>query len=159
MRPYLIMLLLAMLTAVCVPAAHAGGDGSAPAPPPATGGGGQASPNGDAPIIVSNDADVQDVSERMDSLKEDLDDLIEPVDKFEQFDQCMFLMGVSTFGKPSTPVRTPFTDPGGTRLYRPLLAMDMRGLGAAEFNFMAFPGEEPPQIECNEDAGGVSTSE
>jgi hypothetical protein len=24
---------------------------------------------------------------------------------------------------------------------------------------MAFPGEEPPQIECNEDAGGVATDE
>jgi hypothetical protein len=25
--------------------------------------------------------------------------------------------------------------------------------------FMAFPGEEPPQIECNADAGGQDTDE
>jgi hypothetical protein len=29
----------------------------------------------------------------------------------------------------------------------------MRGPGPARYQFMAFPGEEPPSIECNEDAG------
>ena len=51
---------------------------------------------------------------------------------------------------------------GGARGYvyrgpaelRPALAMDMAGFDRAEYDFMAFPGEEPPQIECNEDAGG-----
>jgi hypothetical protein len=35
---------------------------------------------------------------------------------------------------------------------RPALAMDMRGFGRPRYNFLAFPGEEPPSIECNEDA-------
>jgi hypothetical protein len=28
----------------------------------------------------------------------------------------------------------------------------MRGHRPAQFDLMAFPGEEPPQIECDEDA-------
>ena len=31
--------------------------------------------------------------------------------------------------------------------------MDMRGFGTPQYDFLAFPGEEPPSIECNEDAG------
>jgi hypothetical protein len=37
--------------------------------------------------------------------------------------------------------------------------MDLDGFDRAEHYFMAFPGEEPPQIECNEDASGESTDE
>jgi hypothetical protein len=33
------------------------------------------------------------------------------------------------------------------------LALDMRGFGRPRYQFLAFPGEEPPSIECNEDAG------
>ena len=36
---------------------------------------------------------------------------------------------------------------------RPALAIDMRGFGTPQYGFLAFPGEEPPSIECNEDAG------
>ena len=42
---------------------------------------------------------------------------------------------------------------------RQALAMDMRGFDPPRYDFMAFPGEEPPQIECNEDAGGQDTDE
>ena len=31
--------------------------------------------------------------------------------------------------------------------------MDMRGFGTPQYNFLTFPSEEPPSIECNEDAG------
>jgi hypothetical protein len=33
------------------------------------------------------------------------------------------------------------------------MALDMRGFGVARYDFLALPGEEPPSIECNEDAG------
>jgi hypothetical protein len=35
----------------------------------------------------------------------------------------------------------------------------MRGDHLPAMSVLAFPGEEPPQIECNEDAGGVETDE
>jgi hypothetical protein len=36
--------------------------------------------------------------------------------------------------------------------------MDMRGFDRPEYQLLAFPGEEPPSIECNEDAGGLFTN-
>ena len=36
---------------------------------------------------------------------------------------------------------------------RPALALDIRGFGRPTYRFLAFPAEEPPSIECNEDAG------
>ena len=47
----------------------------------------------------------------------------------------------------------------GTQQRRPALSFDMRGDHLPQLSVMAFPGEEPPQIECNEDAGGVQTDE
>ena len=35
----------------------------------------------------------------------------------------------------------------------------MRGFGRPDFQFLAFPAEEPPSIECNEDAGEEDTDE
>lgn len=95
---------------------------------------------------------VSDLSQQMAPLEEDIDDLEEPIDEFEQFDQRMFLLRVGSFGASSADGRVPFSA-RGRRTYRPLLALDLRGFGAAQFSFLAFPGEEPPQIECNEDAG------
>jgi hypothetical protein len=37
--------------------------------------------------------------------------------------------------------------------------MDMRGFDPPQYDFMTFPGEEPSQTECNEDAGGQDTDE
>jgi len=41
---------------------------------------------------------------------------------------------------------------GGARR-RTALALDIRGFGTPRYQFLAFPAEEPPSIECNEDAG------
>ena len=89
------------------------------------------------------------------SFREDLEDLVEPIGEFEIFDQCMFTIAVSPHG-----------GRGGDAGYiyrsgqtRPALAMDMRGFDRAHYDFMGFPGEEPPQIECNEDASGFETDE
>jgi len=91
------------------------------------------------------------------SLREDVEDLKDPVKEFDLFDKCMFTMR----GVKAAHVH-------GERL-PPLLAVravDVAGafvllpvLGGAEYDFLAFPGEEPPQIECNEDAGGQDTDE
>jgi hypothetical protein len=35
----------------------------------------------------------------------------------------------------------------------------MRGFDPPQYDFMTFPGEEPPQIKYNEDAGGHDTDE
>jgi hypothetical protein len=34
-----------------------------------------------------------------------------------------------------------------------VISYDRRGFGIPQYQFLAFPAEEPPSIECNEDAG------
>jgi len=94
---------------------------------------------------------VDDLQQEVESLTEDIEDLGEPVEEFELFDQCAYTIGVSQFGTWDGNDGFLF-GPGGT-MRRPALAMDMRGLGTPQYEFLAFPGEEPPSIECNEDAG------
>jgi len=95
---------------------------------------------------------VADLQQEIDSLQEDIEDLAEPVEEFELFDQCAYTIGVTQYGTWDGDTGFLF-GPGGTKR-RPALAMDMRGFGSrARFHFLAFPGEEPPSIECNEDAG------
>ena len=50
-------------------------------------------------------------------------------------------------------------DPEGAPTQRARSSFDMTGLELPQMDVMAFPGEEPPQIECNEDAGGQNTDE
>jgi hypothetical protein len=100
---------------------------------------------------------IRDLQQEMASLREDVDDLGEPVEEFDLFDQCMFTIGVSQYGKRDGTSGYHYGDRGLKR--RQALAMDMRGFDAPQYDLMAFPGEEPPQIECNEDAGGQDTDE
>ena len=100
---------------------------------------------------------IRDLQQEMSSLREDVDDLKEPVEEFDLFDQCMFTIGVTQYGKRDGTSGYFYGDRGLQR--RQALAMDMRGFDAPQYDFMAFPGEEPPQIECNEDAGGQDTDE
>jgi len=100
---------------------------------------------------------LRDLQQEMDSLREDVDDLGEPVGEFDLFDQCMFTIGVTQYGKGGGATGYVYGKLGKER--RPALAMDMRGFDAPQYDLMAFPGEEPPQIECNEDAGGENTEE
>jgi hypothetical protein len=94
---------------------------------------------------------VDDLQQEIDSLTEDIEDLREPVEEFDLFDQCAYTIGVTQFGTWGGDTGFLFGPGGSTR--RPALAMDMRGFGKPQYNFLAFPGEEPPSIECNEDAG------
>jgi hypothetical protein len=69
----------------------------------------------------------------------------------------MFTIGVTQYGKRDGSYGYVYGK--DDRELRQALAMDMRGFDAPQYDFMAFPGEEPPQIECNEDAGGQDTDE
>jgi hypothetical protein len=97
---------------------------------------------------------LEDLAQDLGGLAEDVEDLFEPAEEFEQFDQCMFTVGVSSYGTNGGDDGYVF---GAGR--RAALAMDMRGFDPPQFDLLAFPGEEPPQIECNEDAGGENTDE
>jgi hypothetical protein len=94
---------------------------------------------------------VDDLQQEIESLTEDIEDLGEPVEEFDLFDQCAYTIGVTQYGTWGGDTGFLF-GPGATRR-RPALAMDMRGFGRPQYDFLAFPGEEPPSIECNEDAG------
>jgi len=87
---------------------------------------------------------VSDLQDELDSLREDIEDLQEPVEEFELFDECAYLIGAT---------QRPDYLYGLSAVRRPALAFDVRGFGRAQFTFLAFPAEEPPSIECNEDAG------
>jgi hypothetical protein len=99
---------------------------------------------------------VQDLRQEISSFREDVEDLGEPVEEFDIFDQCMHFLGVTQYGSWSGDFGYFFGNAGLRR--RPALAMDMRGFDPPEYQLLAFPGEEPPSIECNEDAGGLFTN-
>jgi hypothetical protein len=89
----------------------------------------------------------------VESLTEDVDDLQDPVAEFDQYDECMYMIGVRSHGNRDGSAGYVW---GNRR--RPALSMDIRGPGAAQYRFMGFPAEEPPSIECNEDAGQATTA-
>jgi hypothetical protein len=80
------------------------------------------------------------------SLREEVEDLVEPVAEITQFDECMYTVGLQQ--RP----RYLFRNRHGDRTRRPALSFDLRGPHLPEISVMATSGEEPPQIECNEDA-------
>lgn len=94
---------------------------------------------------------VEELQQELDSLTEEVDDLQEPVAEFDLFDECMYLIGVNEYGRANGTLGFHFGRTGAGR--RPALALDIRGFGRPRYQFLAFPGEEPPSIECNEDAG------
>ena len=91
---------------------------------------------------------VEELQQELDSLIEEVEDLQEPVAEFDLFDQCMYVIGVTEFGAADGSFGYQY----GSRRRR-ALALDIRGFGTPRYHFLAFPGEEPPSIECNEDAG------
>jgi hypothetical protein len=94
---------------------------------------------------------VEELQQELDSLTEEIEDLQEPVAEFDLFDECMYTIGVSEYGGAGGAFGYLFGQGGAAR--RPGLALDIRGFGTPQYQFLAFPGEEPPSIECNEDAG------
>lgn len=99
---------------------------------------------------------IKDLKQEISSFVEDVEDLGEPVEEFDIFDQCMHFVGVTQYGSSSGSFGYFFGNAALRR--RPALAMDMRGFDPPQYQLLAFPGEEPPSIECNEDAGGLFTN-
>ncbi|MBW9210087.1 hypothetical protein KV100_10485 [Mumia sp. zg.B21] len=101
-----------------------------------------------------SDADSRaDIRQDLRSLREDVEDLVEPVGDIVRFDECAYTVGMrQTSGYLHKGAR-------GRVTRRQVLSFDMRGHRLPRLNVLAFPGEEPPQIECNEDAGGQETDE
>jgi hypothetical protein len=86
------------------------------------------------------------------ALEEDVEDLVEPVADITRFDECLYTVGVRSRGGYA------FRGPDRRDRRRAALSFDL-GPGLPQMDLMAFPGEEPPQIECNEDAGDQDTEE
>ena len=70
-----------------------------------------------------------------------------------QFDECMYTVGVQQRSGYL------FRNRRGEWTRRTALAFDLRGSRLPAMSVMATSGEEPPQIECNEDASGQGTDE
>ena len=62
----------------------------------------------------------------------------------------MYTIGVSEFG--SAVDGTGYVYRHRHRVIRPALAMDVASFRLPRYQFVGYPGEEPPSIECNEDA-------
>jgi hypothetical protein len=93
---------------------------------------------------------IDDLQQELDSLIEDVEDLREPVGEFELFEECMYLIGVTQRGGSGD---AGYVFRRGRVSRRGALAFDIRAARRAQFQVLAFPAEEPPSIECNEDAG------
>jgi hypothetical protein len=96
---------------------------------------------------------LRDLQGRAAEAEEDLEDLAEPVGDVTRFDECMYTVGVRSRGGYA------YSDGRGAPSVQSALSFDLRGTRPAQWDVMAFPGEEPPAIECNEDAGGEDTEE
>ena len=73
------------------------------------------------------------------------------MEEFELFDQCAYTIGVTQYGTWGGDTGFLF-GPGGTQA--PAGARDgYARVRQAAVRLPGFPGEEPPSIECNEDAG------
>ena len=115
------------------------------------------SPAPAAAEVPASPADrVEELQQEIDSLTEDVDDVLEPVREFALFDECMYLIGVTQYGRRDGAAGYLYGSAGARR---PALALDTRGFGRPQFEFLAFPAEEPPSIECNEDAGQETVDE
>ncbi len=88
---------------------------------------------------------------------EDVEDLVEPAEEFVQFDECMFTVGTRVRGGGGLGYE--FRTADGTLSHVQALSYDLSDGELPQLDLMAFPGEEAPQIECNEDASGVGTDE
>lgn len=114
-------------------------------PPALAGGGAERAP-------ASRADRIEELQQDLDSLAEDVEDLREPVAEFDLFEECMYLIGVTEHGRADGSAGYAFRR-GRASSRRPALAFDMRGFGRPRYQLLAFPAEEPPSIECNEDAG------
>ena len=107
--------------------------------------------------VANRGSGLEDLQGDVTDALEDVEDLWEPAEEFVQFDECMFTIGVRDLG--SSGDGYSFKGPKGAVRHQPALSFDLSGMRLPQMDVMGFPGEEPPQIECNEDAGGQDTDE
>jgi hypothetical protein len=107
---------------------------------------------------TKSDDVLDDLRQDADALLRTVSDLGEPVEEFATFDQCAYTLGISQYGKGSKRKRSRNAGYVYGKRRRAAFAIDIRGFDRAQYQFLAFPGEEPPSIECNEDAGGLFTN-
>ena len=86
-------------------------------------------------------------------LQERVRDLRQPVGEITRFDECLYTVGVRVRHGYDYARRR------GGRVRRAAFAFDLHGHEPAELDLLAFPAEEPPEIECNEDAGDEDAEE
>ncbi len=97
--------------------------------------------------------------EDLSEFPDDLEDMSKEGEEFVMFDECMFTIGVSNFGSPGHGTGYRFRSPGRGSELSSALIFDIDGFDQPQYDMLVFPGEEPPQIECNEDAGDQETDE
>ena len=107
--------------------------------------------------VANRGSGLEDLQGDVTDALEDVEDLWEPAEEFVQFDECMFTIGVRDLGSSGDGYL--FKGPKGAVRHQPALSFDLSGMRLPQMDVMGFPGEEPPQIECNEDAGGQDTDE
>ncbi|WP_165355216.1 hypothetical protein [Nocardioides oleivorans] len=95
----------------------------------------------------------RNLRESIASLRADVEDLVEPVAEITQFDECVYTVGASSSGGYR------YQNWSGRVSVAGALSFAMRGPRVAPLQLLVFPGEEPPQIECNEDASSAGTEE
>lgn len=98
----------------------------------------------------------EDLSADASSLLEQVEDLGEPIEEFTNFDECVYSLGLSDEGSRARRAGFRYSE---RERPRPALALDSGRFDDPDYEFLVTPGEEPPSIECNEDASGESTSE
>ena len=81
---------------------------------------------------------IADLQDEIDSLTEDVEDLQEPVEEFELFDQCMYLIGVTEYGGPDRAAG--YVSDTAEAPRRRALALDMRGFGRPHVPVPRLPG-------------------
>jgi hypothetical protein len=95
------------------------------------------------------------VRRALNELTQDVEDLAAPIDEFLLFDQCAFTIGIDQLD--GSRGRGIWFGAGGTKR-RSALSMTHRAR-TPDYRLLAFPQEEPPSIECNEDAGQEQTAQ
>ncbi|WP_139175670.1 hypothetical protein [Nocardioides lianchengensis] len=92
-------------------------------------------------------ASARDRRSRIAALREDVADLRGPVAAITRFDECLYTVGARV------DAGYDYRDRAGRPSRRRALVLDLDRPRLPQLSLLAFPGEEPPQLECNEDAG------
>jgi hypothetical protein len=100
-----------------------------------------------APSRAALERRLADARDRLDKLQEQLPDDADAMGGFTLFDECAFTI--------PTTVHDDYWF--GGHGHRSALSFDLSATAHPRYALLAFPSEEPPGIECNEDAEPENT--